>query len=266
MDAEVYRRMAETEDRHWWFAGRRHLVDLLLRRWGPAGPARDRQAVDAGCGSGGNLALLQAHGFTVLAFEPDASARQVAEERARRLNAPAGQLRVMPGALPDAVALPAGSADVVVCLDVLEHVEDDAGALRRLWEATRPGGRLVLTVPAHPRLFGPHDRTHCHWRRYTAAGLRAHLEAAGWTVRHLGWFNGILGLLAVPVRLWARTLDRAGDAGGRVGHANGLWRCVLRTESVAAARGWLPWGLSLVAVAERPQARPSAPAERQGPR
>ncbi len=84
--------------------------------------------------------------------------------------------------------------DAIVCLNVLEHVEDDAGALGQFREALRPGGRLLLIVPAHPALYGPMDAMAGHFRRYTRPALRRRLEAAGFRIRRLRYVNPLGGL------------------------------------------------------------------------
>lgn len=97
--------------------------------------------------------------------------------------------------LPDAPSLRPGDRDLVVALNVVEHIEDDRGAVAAMAGALRPGGVLTLLVPAHPRLYGPLDRHYGHARRYTKERLRAIVEGAGLTVLDLYRFNalGILG-------------------------------------------------------------------------
>src|SRR5262249_29629775 len=85
--------------------------------------------------------------------------------------------------------------DTILCLNVLEHVADDRTVLRRLAESLVPGGRLILLVPAHHRLYGAIDRAIHHQRRYEGEELRARLEEAGFAVEHVEFFNrlGVLG-------------------------------------------------------------------------
>lgn len=93
-----------------------------------------------------------------------------------------------------ALALEDQGFDTVVSFNVLEHVEDDAKALNHVMRILRPGGRLVLLVPAHQALFGSMDRADHHFRRYSRAALTAKLEAAGFVIEKQFWFNlpGIL--------------------------------------------------------------------------
>jgi SAM-dependent methyltransferase len=93
--------------------------------------------------------------------------------------------------LPDAPSLKAGDRDLVVALNVVEHIEDDHGAVAAMARALRPQGVLTLLVPAHPRLYGPLDRQYGHARRYTKDRLRAVVEGAGLTVVDIYRFNAL---------------------------------------------------------------------------
>jgi SAM-dependent methyltransferase len=140
--------------------------------------------------------------------------------------------------------------DTIVCINVLEHVRDDAGALRRLAAMLAPGGALALLVPAHPALYGAYDRLDGHFRRYTRAGLRRLLEAAGLRVRRLHFLNA-----PGAVGWWVqyRLLRRAVHGPAQFGAMNRILPWVRALES----RLHPPFGLSLVAVAER--GAPDAP-------
>jgi SAM-dependent methyltransferase len=126
---------------------------------------------------------------------------------------------------------------------VLEHVEDDRAALRRLHDALVPGGRLLLLVPAHPRLYGPIDRAVHHFRRYGRADLVGRLEEAGFHVERTIFFNrlGVLGWFVNGTLLRRRRVP-----GLQVRFQN-LLVPLLRAE----ARVPMPFGLSLIAIARR---------------
>lgn len=134
--------------------------------------------------------------------------------------------------------------DTIICLNVLEHVRDDMLSLGTMFRLLQPGGRLVLLVPSLPAIYGELDRALGHFRRYTPAGLRQKYAAAGFTMRHLEYFN----LAGVPGWwLTGRVLKR-----GLIPTASLRWYDVLvplfRLERL------LPWriGQSLIAVGERP--------------
>lgn len=183
---------------------------------------------------------------SLLMMEPDAqSAETLAPITGRDPRA-----RVTVEGLPDAPSLTAGSFDFVLCLNVLEHIEDDAAALGAIRTALRPGGDLGLLVPAHPRLFGPLDERYGHHRRYTPERLRSLARTAGLEVRELRRFNmlGIPGWWLKNRRPNAK-LDRRS-----LQLYDGLipvWRRLERTLGP-------PAGLSLIVLARRPPDRHEA--------
>lgn len=211
----------------------RNYNDWLFAR---ARPYLGRRVLDAGAGIGTFTALAAAAGAEVTALEPDPGFVSNLHERFPNVTVVEAPAEAIPPGL--------GEFDSILCLNVLEHVRDDAAALRGFREALRPGGALLLLVPAHPRLYGGYDRAAGHERRYDARTLRTRLEAAGFDVETLRHVNplGALGWL-VRVRL------RRGDD-----WPSGSFRAFDRL--VPALRHLdrvpLPFGLSLWAVARRP--------------
>src|SRR5204863_4821599 len=111
----------------------------------------------------------------LLLLEPDPACIRVLE---RRLGTDPC-VTVAAEGLPDSPALAEGGLDLVVCQNVLEHIEDDQGSIDAMAGALAPGGRLTLLVPAHPRLYGPLDDAYGHYRRYTRHRLHLLFERAG---------------------------------------------------------------------------------------
>ncbi len=240
MERHVYDRMAEIDRDHWWFVGRRRILTALIERWRPR--AGSLRILEVGCGTGSNIAMLQQFG-TVDAIEPDDHARAFA---ARRTG-----VAVKGGYLPD-VPLADGHYDLIVLLDVLEHIPDDVGALRALRPKLAPGGRLLLAVPAMPSLWSGHDVAHHHQRRYTASSLAAVVRDAGYTPRRRAFFNSLLLPAIVGVRWFHRLLGRTGGDEDRLPSrpVNRLLTWLFGAERHAAVRGLLPLGVSLALVAE----------------
>jgi SAM-dependent methyltransferase len=242
MERDVYRSMRTLQRDHWWFLGRRRIVDALI---GSLGLPADAQILEAGSGSGGNIALLQRHG-RVSAFEMDAEAAGFCNEDTR--------VGCVAGRLPDANPF-AGAArfDLVVALDVLEHIDDDVASLRSLATALGPGGRLLLTVPAYPWLFSGHDHIHHHRRRYTRGTLERVATDAGLRVHRCGYFNSLLLPVAVAVRMGSMLLRRApaSDASLPGPRTNALLARVFGAEASFVRRHAFPAGLSLFLVAGR---------------
>ena len=240
MERHVYDRMAEIDRDHWWFVGRRKILTALLERWRPKkGPLR---ILEVGCGTGSNIAMLQQFG-TVDAIEPDDHARAFASNRTG--------VTVKGGYLPD-VPLEDGHYDLIVLLDVLEHIPDDKGALTALRPKLAPGGRLVLAVPAMPSLWSGHDIAHHHQRRYTRATLEAVVQAAGFRTLRRTAFNSFLLPAIVGVRWLNRLLGRAGGDEDHIPPRpiNRFLTWLFGSERHVAVRGLFPAGVSLALVAE----------------
>jgi SAM-dependent methyltransferase len=160
--------------------------------------------------------------------------------------------------LPEAPALclAEGRFDLVLCQNVLEHLEDDAAATAAMARALRPGGWLVLLVPAHPRLLGALDRRYGHHRRYTRERLRRPVHGAGLELADLYSFN----LLGVP-GWWVAGKRRAPSL---TPGSLAAYEALLRAWRPLERRVRPPWGLSLVAHARRPVEHERAPADGAG--
>lgn len=233
--------MAEIDGEHWWFAGRRRIVAAAIDAQ-TALPVRAR-ILEVGCGTGANLPLLARYG-TVDAIEPDDGARALASRRSG--------IAVAGGLLPDGVTLADGRYDLIVLLDVLEHIDDDAATLRVLRRKLAPGGRLLLTVPASPWMWSDHDVAHHHKRRYTARTLRGVLGSGGFRVRHLSHFNTLLFPLIAGIRLLHKLTGRRGgdDDAMPSRPVNRLLAGLFAAERHLVARGGSPFGVSLLAIGE----------------
>jgi SAM-dependent methyltransferase len=248
-DPHYYASLAAVEARHYWFVARREVVLEALR---DTVPDLGRRALfDVGCGSGGLLQFLGASGVP-LAGACDAYPESLALVRAR-VEAPL--LLVDEGRLPPL----APGYTLLSLFDVLEHIDDDVGTLRFLFDVLEPGGVLVLTVPAHPFLFDEMDRIAHHRRRYRRSELGGKLRDAGFRVLRLAHFMAPLVPLVVLRWLVAALPGRRGAHERRQVELavtpvlNGLAKAVLRLERPLVRAGLLPFGSSLIAVAARPR-------------
>lgn len=239
MDRAVFDRMQEVDGHHWWFVARRRIVHKMLSRFG--GDKKTLRILEVGCGTGANLPMLQGFGI-VDAIEPDCEARMVASRRFG--------LAVKSGYLPGGVELQDGHYDLIVLLDVLEHIGDDIGALTMLRSKLAPGGRIFLTVPAMPWLWSSHDVAHHHHRRYTAGELKNALERSGFELVHGAHFNTLLFPLIAVMRLIGRWTGRVGgDDMVPPGPVNRLLTVIFSFEKWWVTRISVPIGVSLAAVA-----------------
>jgi SAM-dependent methyltransferase len=243
MDQALMQATLEVDEHHWWYRGRRRIILAELDRLALPRPA---QVLDAGCGSGATMQELTPYG-EVRGIELSPEAAEVA--RGRGHNVTIGRLEELPW--------PDQTFDLVTCLDVIEHTPDDRLTLEELRRVTRPGGYLVVTVPAYQALWSYHDEANHHYRRYSRRLLRAAAVRAGWSVERVTAFNSLLLAPAAAVRLLQRR-RRPGN-----GHSTDLevgpaWLNDVLERPLVLEASWLgrghrlPAGLSLLAVLRRP--------------
>jgi SAM-dependent methyltransferase len=247
MRADEYSAMYAVEDEHWWYVGMRRVADALLaRRFN--GRRGSLQVLDAGCGTGGNSAHLRAYG-AVTGVDFAAEALELARERPGLRLARASVER-----LPFADA----SFDLVLSNDVLCHlgVANDVKAVQELARVLRPGGVLFLQLPAYEWLRSHHDDAVHTGHRYTTKEVRRLLAAGGLRARRVTHANSLLLLLAAAWRGLNRVLP-AGGGGDRsdvrpvAAPINSMMRAALGLEAPLLARRDLPFGLSVIGVAEK---------------
>jgi SAM-dependent methyltransferase len=246
MDASYSGQYEQLWRNHWWWQARHHVVmDTLHKLRMPGQRGRKPLLLDIGCGGGWAFddfsRIAEVYGL-----EPDDVLAG---------SQPRWRSRIEPRDFgPHFVS--ARSYDIVLMLDVLEHLADDAGALANLHNLLNPGGYLVLTVPALPVLWSVHDEINHHFRRYTWKGLRGVLTRQGFELVELRYmFGWSLGLL-----LARRWLSRRTGGPYRV-HIPPRWvnaplRWLSRFEElVMRILGGGPLlGSSLLAIARRPSA------------
>ena len=254
MDRAAYAQMAANEGRHWWFVGRRAVIGGMLDRISL--PERPR-ILEAGCGTGGNLGLLGERGL-VSAFEPFEEAATPAGDRH-----PSSEIRF--GRLPDDLPYADATFDLVAALDVLEHCTDDAASLKALAAMTRPGGWILVTVPAHQRLWGSHDRRLHHQRRYGRRELRSLAAGAGLEITYETAFNTVLAPIAMGYRLLSNLtrLDLGNQERLPAAPINRLLGRAFALERSLVTRWSIPFGLSYGMILRRP-ADATATGDRHG--
>jgi SAM-dependent methyltransferase len=238
MERIVYDQMAALDQRHWWYRARREVLAALIRR--RARPPKAAQLLEIGCGTGHNLAMLGEFG-EVDALELDAAARAVAEQRLGR--------PVMKAPLPELRGVAERHYDLIGAFDVIEHIADDRAAMASIAQRLKPGGRLVVTVPAHQWMWSAHDTVNHHQRRYSKRTLAQLFEQSPLTLDAIGYFNSLLFPLAVAQRVASRV---AGSEDSNLSlppaPLNYALERAFAAERFLIGRVPLPPGLSLFAV------------------
>ena len=217
-------------------------------------PLESKVVVDVGCGTGANIASL-ADQYECVGIDPS----EVAVEHARRRFP---DVTFLHGLGLEGLGDLAARTDAFLLMDVLEHVEDDRKLLTEVVDSLRPGGHILITVPANMRLWSEHDVSHGHYRRYDPEMLRAVWEDLPVTELLVSHFNSRLYPIVRMLRVLSK---RRGHAGGEEGSdlsmplrpANAVLRRLFRGESRrlvrALDRGTPGYrrGVSLVAVLRR---------------
>jgi SAM-dependent methyltransferase len=240
MDRDYELQTHRAEDRHWWYRGRREVLERVIADIGLPASAR---ILDAGCGSGRNMLELARRG-KVTGVELSSASAELA--RARTVG------EVIEGSVME-LPFEDGSFDLAASLDVIEHLDDDLDALRELRRVVAPGGSLLVTVPAYPWLWSHHDEINHHHRRYTCRSLEHVAGQAGWRQVRTTYFNSLL----LPVAIVLRALDRLSSKATE--SSLDLWvppapmnwllqRPLALEAAVIGLGGRIPAGLSLLAV------------------
>jgi SAM-dependent methyltransferase len=245
MQQHTYSIMYEVEGTHWWFAGRRRILESFLERIIADLKIKDRppRILDVGCGTGANLEMLSRFG--------EAEGVDVSEDALAFCHA-RGLERVRLGAA-EQLPYEDGSFDLVTALDVVEHLDDDAAGLREMRRVLRPDGRALFFVPAFMFLWGVQDDISHHRRRYRLPQLLKTVRAAGFEIERATYANITFFAPILLGRALMRVtgLRPASENNITVSSLNGLFGRLLGAESVLLRRANLPFGVSALCVARR---------------
>ena len=243
MQQHTYSIMYEVEERHWWFVGRRKIINSFVGSICRELGKRKPRILDVGCGTGANLQMLAKYGA---AEGVDVSSEALDFCRARGLS------KVKQGAA-ESLPYEDASFDLVTGLDVIEHLDDDAAGLKEMHRVLRPRGRALLFVPAFMFLWGVQDDVSHHRRRYSLKEFEQKLRQAGLIVERTTYANITFFL---PI-LIGRTLMRltgmrpSSENNITIGALNGLLGKIFGSEGWWLQRLSFPLGVSIVAVARR---------------
>ncbi len=242
MDEVEFELLGRIDERHWWFVGKRRLLQALLGLGGGG-----RRLLDLGCGAGGILRSLPG---TTRCFGLDRS------EIALRVCRDKGLERVARGDLAAPPFAP-HSFDTVLILDVIEHVDDEQPLLEGARRLCAPGGRVVVAVPAFQQLWSKQDETLRHRRRYSSAQLCRVVRAAGLVPERTTYTNFLIFPVAALWRIGTSRLGLARfaprtDFWPVPRWLNALLAALYRAEAFLVSRFRLPFGVSVVCIARNP--------------
>ncbi len=226
---------------HWWFAGRRKIIFDQLRRFVSGGNV----LVEVGCGTG--YTIGQVPGFRKkIGIEKSTEALRYFRSREA--------VSMIQGEIPE-LPLKEKSADVVMALDVLEHIDDDFAASRSLGKICKKGGFLLVTVPAFQFLWSGEDVISMHKRRYKIKGLKEVLLAGGFKIKKISYFNFFLMPPMLAFILWSRIFKRENLKKTNMfelpGFINSILTKLFSSESAILKWTSLPFGSSIIALCEK---------------
>lgn len=250
MQAQDYAYLYELEENFWWFRGMREITRVLLDPICAA--ARERDVLDAGCGTGGMLSWLTQHGGShrVVGIDLSPTALEFCRERNHE-QLTQGSIAQLPFA--------DSSFDLVTSFDAIQHVLDkgDVRAIAEIYRVLRPGGIAFVRVSAYEWLRSAHDDALNVQRRYTLSELSAEMRRAGFSIRRATYANTLLLPVAAIKRL-VFSRSGSGQAESEVKPWSKSWQWLdgllsapLRLEAAVLNKIDLPFGVSAICIAEK---------------
>jgi SAM-dependent methyltransferase len=247
MDAAEYANIAALETEHWYYSGKRRFVRDWIQRVRP--PRPEDVLLDCGAGTGSFAKEMEQFCRVMVVVD---------HEEALKLLRPRFQPEQILSLAGDQVPLPDGALEYVTALDVLEHVPDDAAVVRGFHRLLKPGGLVVVTVPASMALWSDWDVALHHFRRYSRPQLRALFPAEGWETVYVNYTNVLVYPAVWAVRRWRILRLRKGESGEvSIRSEDRLpprWVNSLLRQVFVRMANWrfpFPFGVSLVLVARR---------------
>lgn len=243
MREHTYPIMFRVEQSHWWYTGRRKILESFVEDICRRVTDRRPRILDVGCGTGANLLMLSQYG--------DAEGVDVSED-ALAFCRERGLEKVKLGA-GEELPYDDGTFDLVTALDVVEHMDDDLAGLREMRRVLRPGGRVLLFVPTFMFLWGLQDEVSNHRRRYRLSELRRVLEQAGFEIERTTYANITFFLPILLMRQLMRVTGIKAESENNINVSalNGVLGKLLGAESVVLRYMNIPFGVSGLCVAQK---------------
>jgi SAM-dependent methyltransferase len=242
MNLSMYRFFFEIQKQHWWFVTKKRIVLDIIKKYQKK--KNDLKILDIGCGSGLMLNSLEDLGKT---YGMDMS------DEAIRFSKEIFNGDIKKGFLPNHIPYKSNFFDIIVALDVIEHIDNDIDSLKAIRACLSRNGKAVFTVPAYMFLWSAFDEMNEHKRRYTLSELKIKLLQAGFTVEKISYYNTILFPLIFIVRKLNNILKRDGasDLEMPPSALNFILKKIFGVERYLLNFLSLPFGVSILAVVKK---------------
>ncbi len=246
MFKEEQRRYAQLGGDYFWFEGKRRLVWTVFEKSTGTKPAGE-DILDIGCGPG--FAFAEMAGWKrIHGLDPSLDALSACKRAS-------GRSSLLVNGSADRLPYRDGSFSAVVAFEIFEHLDNDREAMQECLRILKPGGRLILTVPAFQWLWGDHDELYFHKRRYRTAELRKNLASVGFTVERLTYclapFVLPLWLMRRGKRLFSANNKKKDDFVRPPLWANRLLTKFITAEALLLKHWDLPCGVSIIGIARK---------------
>lgn len=242
MEQHTYGIMNDVEGKHWWFVGRRAILEEFLRIIIPHQKAEKPKILDVGCGTGANLEMLAQFG-TSEGVDVSDDALEFCRKKG---------LKVHKG-LAESLPFEDESFDVVTALDVVEHLDDDVSGLKEMHRVLKTGGKTLIFVPAFMWLWGVQDDISNHRIRYTKKQIVERLEKAGFTVERATYANWTFfaPILAGRTLMKITGIKPESENNVNVSALNGIFGKIFSSERLWLKKFDFPFGVSIVITARK---------------
>lgn len=242
MEKHTYAIMDRVEDEHWWFVGRRAILEEFLRSLDPTSQIPNPRILDVGCGTGANLEMLAQFG--------EAEGVDVSDDALEFCRAKG--LKVHKG-LAEKLPFEDETFDVVTALDVVEHLDDDVAGLREMLRVLKTGGKTLIFVPAFMWLWGVQDDISNHRIRYTKKQIVDRLEKAGFKIERATYANWTFfaPILAGRTLMKLTGIKPESENNVNISALNGIFGKLFGAERFWLRHFDFPFGVSIVITATK---------------
>ncbi len=242
MQRHTYEILNRVENTHWWFVGRRSILESILSEMAEEFSSKDLKILDVGCGTGANLQMLSKFG--------NAEGVDVSEQAIRFCREKGLKVRF---GLAEELPFSDESFDIVTALDVIEHLDDDIRGLREMHRVLKAGGRMLIFVPAFMWLWGVQDEVSNHRIRYTRSQIVERVQMAGFQIERATYANITFLLPIFLGRILMRIFKIKPNSENNINIStlNGIFGKLFGAERFWLKFADIPVGVSIIVVARK---------------